>query len=99
MLIEGLLTKRVPIVTADRQTMETLQKARGGFELGPVDSGAPNRGSGGAFRKEDVDFRDAFVAEQRALRKSGEIAKILKEFDFVYDEKFMNISGDEACKL
>jgi polar amino acid transport system substrate-binding protein len=99
LLIEGLLTKRVPIVTADRQTMQTLQKARGGFEIGPVDSGAPNRGSGGAFRKEDVDFRDAFVAEQRALRKSGEIAKILKEFDYVYDEKFMNISGDDACKL
>jgi hypothetical protein len=65
----------------------------------PACCGAPNRGSGGAFRKEDADFRDAFVVEQRALRKSGEIAKILKEFDFVYDEQYMNISGDEACKL
>jgi polar amino acid transport system substrate-binding protein len=99
LLVEGLTTKRVPIVTADQKTMELLKKQRGGFEIAPIDSGQPNRGSGGAFRKEDADFRDAFIKEQRELRKSGEIQKILAEFNYQYDEKFMAISGDDACKL
>lgn len=99
LMIEGLLTKRVPIVSADSKTMQLLQKTRGGFEITPVDSLHPNRGSGGAVRKEDADFREQFVKEQRELKKSGEIKKILAEFGYEYDEKFMNISGDEACKL
>lgn len=98
-MIEGLMTKRVPIVTADKKTMQLLHKQRGGFEIVPVDSGQPNRGSGPAFRKEDADFREAFVKEHRMLKQSGLVKKILEKYDFEYDEAFMNVSGDEACKL
>src|SRR6185312_10253273 len=76
LLIEGLFTKRVPIVVADLESFNMLQKQRGGFEVSPADSGEPNRGSGGAFRKQDTDLRDAFAVEYRALKKSGEVAKI-----------------------
>ncbi len=99
LLYEGLTAKRVPIVTSDAKTMQLLKSQRGGIEIAPVDSGHPNRGSGGAFRLDDTDLRDAFVAEFRALKKSGEVAKILKQHDFEYDEKFMNISGEQACAL
>ncbi|MGD9894416.1 MAG: transporter substrate-binding domain-containing protein [Dehalococcoidia bacterium] len=97
--VEGLKTGRVPVITNDSKTMQLMQKQQGGFEIAPVDSGHPTRGSAGAFRKEDQDFRVAFVAEQRELKKSGEIKKILAEFGYEYDERFMNLSGDEACKL
>src|SRR5580658_2250700 len=50
LVIEGLLTKRVPIVVADLQTFQVLEKQRSGFVYTPADSGRPNAGSGGAFR-------------------------------------------------
>jgi polar amino acid transport system substrate-binding protein len=99
LLIEGLLTKRVPIVIADLQTLQVLEKQRGGFVYTTADSGRPNAGSGGAFRKQDRDVRDAFNVEFRALKASGEVAKILKEYGFEYDAKYMDISGDQACAL
>lgn len=99
-MIEGLLAKRIPVAVTDSQTARLLKQQRGAaIETAPVDNGQPNRGSGGAFRREDGEFRDAFVAEQRKLKQSGEVKKILAEFNYVYDEKFMAISGDEACKL
>lgn len=99
LLMEGLKTKRVPIVSADSKTIDMLQNQSGGFDIAKVDNGQPNRGSGGAFRREDTDLRDAFAAEFRALKKSGEVARILKDNGYVYDPKFMEISGDEACAL
>jgi polar amino acid transport system substrate-binding protein len=98
LLIEGLFTKRVPIAVADLDTFNVLQKQRSGFEVSPVE-GQPNRGSGGAFRKQDKDLRDAFDTEFTALKKSGEVSSILKEYGFEYDPKYMNISGDQACAL
>jgi polar amino acid transport system substrate-binding protein len=99
LLVEGLLTKRVPIVVADLQTFEVIEKKRGGFVYSPADSGRPNAGSGGATRKQDKVFRDAFNEQYRALKKSGDVAKILKDYDFEYDAKFMGLTGDEACAL
>jgi polar amino acid transport system substrate-binding protein len=99
LLVEGLLTKRVPIVIADLDTFNVLQRQRGGFEISPADSGQPNRGSGAAFRKQDTDLRDAFNAEFRVLKKSGEAAKILREYGFEYMDQYMDISGDQACAL
>lgn len=98
-MMEALETKRVAIVTVDRQTMHAQKELRHNIEITPVDSGQPLRGSGAAFRKEDADFRDAFVAAQRELKKSGEVKKILAQFNFDYDDEYMKISGDEACAL
>lgn len=99
LLVEGLLTKRVPIVIADLDTFNVLQKQRGGFEVSPADSGQPNRGSGGAFRKQDTDLRDAFAAEYRAMKKSGEVEKILNANGFEYMAQYMEITGEKACSL
>ncbi len=99
LLIDALITKRVPIVTADAKTMHLFQKQRGNFEIAPVDPGHVSRGSAGAFHLEDHDLHDAFVAEFRAMRTSGQIAAILKKYDFEYDPKFMDFSGEQACAI
>ncbi len=99
LMIEGLKAKHVPIVTSDTQTMHLLKEKMGGFEIAAVDSGVAFRGSGIAFRKEDADFREVFVKEQREINKTGFGFQVLKDFNIVYDENAMAMTGDEACAL
>ncbi len=99
LMVRGLLAKRVQIVSADIVTLRALAKLHGGFEVMPIDAGHADRGSSGAFRKDDTDLRDAFLTEYRALRKSGTVAAILKKYDFEYEPQAMEITGEQACAI
>jgi polar amino acid transport system substrate-binding protein len=49
----------------------------------PVVDGKEQRGCGGAvFRKQDTDLRNAFNAELKKLKDSGELLKIIQPFGF-----------------
>ncbi len=99
LMIDGLMTKRVQIVSADAMTMQELKRLKPGIEIAAIEMPIVDRGSGAAFRKDDTDLRDAFVREFRAMKKSGEAAKILAAANFEYDAEYMDMSGEAACSL
>jgi polar amino acid transport system substrate-binding protein len=50
-----------------------------------------------AFRKEDTDLHAAFQQELRALKASGEFAKVVSSFGFDVDDKLLTATPEKAC--
>lgn len=65
----------------------------------PVINGKTVAGySGTAFRKEDTDLRDAFTAELKKLKDSGQLLEILTKNGFGPENMPGDVSSDEACQ-
>src|SRR5262249_14144036 len=50
-----------------------------------------------AFRKEDVDLHAAFQHELRALKASGEFARVVSSFGFDVNDRLLNATPEQAC--
>jgi polar amino acid transport system substrate-binding protein len=50
-----------------------------------------------AFRKEDTDLHAAFQQELRALKASGEFAKVVSSFGFDVDDMLLTATPEKAC--
>lgn len=97
-LIDALLAKRVPVAVSTFASLRELQKQRGGaFEIVYPVPDDPPVGSGPAFRREDTELHAAFQKELRAMRASGELARMAGQFGFETPADLMNLSGEEAC--
>ncbi|PTX58467.1 amino acid ABC transporter substrate-binding protein (PAAT family) [Melghirimyces profundicolus] len=105
-VVQALKSGRVDAITMTGPSLTEILKAQGqegidvvkDFEQ-PVIDGKSVVGFGAAgFRPEDKEFRDQFTQELNKMEESGELLKILKEFNFG-DE---NLPGDktqeELCK-
>lgn len=65
----------------------------------PVIDGKSVRGYGATvFRVEDKAFRDAFNAELKKLKESGELLKILQKFGFTEQELPVDMTAEALCK-
>lgn len=65
----------------------------------PVIDGESVRGYGAtAFRKGDAAFREAFNAELKKLKESGELLKILQQFGFTEAELPGDVTAATLCK-
>lgn len=65
----------------------------------PIIDGVSVRGYGAAvFRHEDDDFREAFNAELKKLKDSGELLEILQRFGFTEQELPGDITTEELLK-
>jgi polar amino acid transport system substrate-binding protein len=98
--IDGLLAKRIDFGIMSPRPVRQLVKQRN-LELDttyPVED-APPRGSACAFRLQDTDLYEAYVKEMRAMRASGELSAILKEFDFDTSDEMLKTSTDQLCSV
>jgi polar amino acid transport system substrate-binding protein len=50
-----------------------------------------------AFRKEDTDLHAAFQRELRALKVSGDFAKVVSGFGFDVDDSLLTATPEKAC--
>jgi polar amino acid transport system substrate-binding protein len=65
----------------------------------PVIDGKSIRGYGATvFRKEDNEFREAFNVELEALKQSGELLEILKQFGFTEQELPGDATAEQLSK-
>lgn len=65
----------------------------------PIIDGKSARGYGAtAFRKEDKEFREAFNAELKKLKDSGELLKIIEPFGFTEQELPGDMTAEELSK-
>ncbi|MBR7672001.1 ectoine/hydroxyectoine ABC transporter substrate-binding protein EhuB [Streptomyces daliensis] len=64
----------------------------------PTLDGKPDLGTGAfAFRKGEDNLRDAFNAELRKMKKSGELLRVMKPFGFLEGE-MTDMTAKERCK-
>ncbi|MDX3088146.1 ectoine/hydroxyectoine ABC transporter substrate-binding protein EhuB [Streptomyces jietaisiensis] len=83
-------------VTA-RQVVMKSRKAEATEAFKPLVDGKPHVDGGGfAFRPTETKLRDAFNAELRKLRESGELLRIIKPFGFTQDE-VTDMTAKELC--
>jgi polar amino acid transport system substrate-binding protein len=83
-------------VTA-RQVVLKSRKAEATEAFKPLVDGKPHVDGGGfAFRPTETKLRDAFNAELRKLRESGELLRIIKPFGFTQDE-VTDMTAKELC--
>lgn len=81
-----------------RLVAKNSRKAEATDAFAPVIDGKP-RGDGGAFafRLTETKLRDAFNVELHKLKKSGEVYRILRPFDFTQDE-MTDLTAKELCR-
>nr|WP_235594161.1 MULTISPECIES: ectoine/hydroxyectoine ABC transporter substrate-binding protein EhuB [Paenibacillus] len=64
----------------------------------PIVDGKSVRGYGAtAFRQDDQEFKDAFNAELKKLKESGELLTILQKFGFTEDELPGDMTAAKLC--
>lgn len=97
-LVDGLTSKRVDVVFSGSISLRDMKALRGGnYEIVyPIPDG-DKRGSAPAFRPVDTDLIDAFQAELRKLKKSGEVEKIVREAGFDVQPGDLDITNEQAC--
>ena len=96
--IDGLLAKRIDFGIMSPGPVRQLIKQRA-LELEvvyPVEDDPP-RGSSCAFRLQDTDLYEAYVKEERAMRASGELSAILRQFGYDTPVELLNTSMDQLC--
>ncbi|WP_030868884.1 ectoine/hydroxyectoine ABC transporter substrate-binding protein EhuB [Streptomyces sp. NRRL S-37] len=80
-----------------REVVKKSAKAEVTEPFKPVVGGKPHVDGGGfAFRPNETGLRDAFNAELRKLKNSGELLRILKPFGFTEDE-MTDMTAKELC--
>ncbi|MFI5566387.1 ectoine/hydroxyectoine ABC transporter substrate-binding protein EhuB [Streptomyces sp. NPDC051740] len=80
-----------------REVVKKSRKAEVTEAFKPIVDGKPHVDGGGfAFRPNETRLRDAFNAELRKLKDSGELLRILKPFGFTEDE-MTDMTAKELC--
>jgi polar amino acid transport system substrate-binding protein len=99
-LLDGLLARRFQVQFGSHPGVaETIRKR--GIEkdldmIYPIEDDAVSFAAC-AFRKEDTDLHAAFQRELRALKDSGEFAKMVLSFGFDVDDKLLTATPEKAC--
>jgi polar amino acid transport system substrate-binding protein len=96
-----LLIKRIQVALAAYSGLSAVQKNRNpSFSISPPLPDIRIAGSGPAFRPNDTDLFDAFEKELRAMKDSGEIARLNEQFGFQYVRSLDDpITMKEACAI
>lgn len=99
-LIDGLMTKRIDIALASYSAVrDTRAQRNNAYDIVfPIPDDIPH-GSGPAFRKTDKELFDAFQAEYRKMKQSGEAQKIITGFGFDIPPGWVELTGVKACEL
>ncbi|MCE7552728.1 ectoine/hydroxyectoine ABC transporter substrate-binding protein EhuB [Streptomyces thermodiastaticus] len=80
-----------------REVVKKSSKAEVTKSFAPLVDGKPHIDGGAfAFRPTETRLRDAFNAELRKLKRSGELLRILKPFGFTKDE-MTDLTAKELC--
>jgi polar amino acid transport system substrate-binding protein len=80
-----------------RDVVKKSSKAEATKPFAPLVDGKPHVDGGAfAFRLTETRLRDAFTAELHKLRKSGELARILRPFGFT-DTELTDLTAKELC--
>ncbi|WP_189709519.1 ectoine/hydroxyectoine ABC transporter substrate-binding protein EhuB [Streptomyces phaeofaciens] len=80
-----------------REVVKKSAKAEATKPFAPLVDGKPHVDGGAfAFRPTETRLRDAFSAELRALKKSGELLRILRPFGFTRAE-MTDLTAKELC--
>ncbi|MER7568617.1 ectoine/hydroxyectoine ABC transporter substrate-binding protein EhuB [Streptomyces sp. NPDC048523] len=80
-----------------RAVVRKSRKAEATKPFSAIVDGKPHIDGGAfAFRPTETNLRDAFNVELRALKKSGEVLRILKRFGFTETE-MTNLTAKELC--
>jgi polar amino acid transport system substrate-binding protein len=100
-LIDGMLGKRVDVALATYTGFVAVQKQRSTtFKISLPMSDIKSAGSGPAFRPNDMDLFEAFEKEVKAMKQSGEVARINEQFGFQYiREMYDPVTMKEACAV
>jgi polar amino acid transport system substrate-binding protein len=104
--ISALQAGRVDAITMTGPALQAMLKSAADDKLErvmdfeqPVIDGKSVRGYGAAvFRKGDDEFREAFNAELKKLKDSGELLEILKPFGFTEQELPGDVTAEELSK-
>lgn len=103
--VSALKAARVDAITMTGPSLQSMLEGAGSdiervmdFTQ-PVIDGKETRGYGAtAFRQEDNDFREAFNKELQAMKESGELLEILKQFGFTEQELPGDVTAEELSK-
>ena len=97
-LIDGLAAKRVQVALSTYSSLRDLKKARNNlFEIKyPIPDDPPHGGSP-AFRPGDTELYQAFQRELKAMKKSGEFAKLAEQFGFDALPELLEMTAEQAC--
>ena len=99
-LLDGLLAKRFQAQFGSHPGIAEIIRKRGLEKdldvIYPIDDDTVSFAAC-AFRKEDTDLHAAFQRELRALKASGEFAKVVSSFGFDVDDKLLTATPETAC--
>jgi len=99
-LLDGLLAKRFQAQFGSHPGIIDVIRKRGLEKdldvIYPIEDDAVSFAAC-AFRKEDTDLHAAFQKELRALKASGEFAKVVSSFDFDVDDRLLTATPEKAC--
>lgn len=99
-LLDGLLAKRFQVEFGSHPGIADMIKKRGLEKdvdvIFPIEDDAISFAAC-AFRKEDADLHAAFQRELRALKASGEFAKVVSSFGFDVNDKLLTATPERAC--
>ena len=99
-MLEGLQSKRVQLVVGGVMVLRAERDRRNnGFEVIYPMPDDILRGQSGAFRPGDKDLIDAYQAELRKMKASGELAKMVTSFGFDVLPGAMEMTNEQACKI
>jgi polar amino acid transport system substrate-binding protein len=99
-LLDGLLAKRFQVQFGSHPGIADMIRKRGLEKelevIYPIEDDTVSFAAC-AFRKEDTDLHAAFQHELRALKASGEFAKVVSSFGFDVDDKLLTATPEKAC--
>jgi len=99
-LLDGLLAKRFQVEFGSHPGIADMIRKRGIEKdldvIYPIEDDTVSFAAC-AFRKEDTDLHAAFQQELRALKASGEFAKVVSSFGFEVDDKLLAATPEKAC--
>jgi polar amino acid transport system substrate-binding protein len=99
-LMDGLLAKRFQVQFGSQPGIaDIIRKRRLEKDLNviyPIEDDTVSFAAC-AFRKPDTDLHAAFQQELRALKASGDFAKVVSSFGFDVDDKLLTATPEKAC--
>ena len=99
-LLDGLLARRFQVEFGSHPGIADMIRKRGVEKdldvIYPIEDDTVSFAAC-AFRKEDTDLSAAFQRELRALKASGEFAKVVSGFGFEVDDKLLTATPEKAC--
>lgn len=97
-ILDGLLAKRIDYAVMSHSPLKGLFQQRN-LDLNvvyPLPDDPPH-GASCAFRTVDTDLHDAFQAELRAMKASGEYLTVIRQFGFDTPPQLMSVTAEQAC--